>query len=468
MNTKSGIFKKSATLVLTTALLLVSAACGNSQNKAENGVSSPSASQEASASASAPAEVIKITAWDKPHADDPKKPFYEQQFAAFDAKYPNIKVNHVEQTKTKEREQFMTAVAGGEQPDVYQTPYPTMELYIQQGITADLTDRWNGYSEKDKFLPASMAGATLDGKVYGVPRDMYIMGLMYNKKLFKDAGLDPNKAPANWDEFVDYAKKLTDPSKNMNGYDILGMDWADWFFEYYVWQAGGDLTEKNADGTVKLTFTSDAAVSALQFYKDLKFKHKVTQKNVVQSLDDNQKDFYTGHTAMQVAGSYWFGDMISKGMNISDLGFAPLPAGPSGTSPGQVGGSYWILNPKASKEKQDAAWTYVTFISSKEYLDADLKYQQDNGIFPNLLTVRSDIDLSNYVKDFPADIAEGAKKATEVTHLEYFLKERLSPYIVKAVQKVLLDESADPKAELQKAQNLAQKEVADKYNAELK
>ena len=48
--------------------------------------------------------------------------------------------------------------------------------------------------------------------------------------------------------------------------------------------------------------------------------------------------------------------------------------------------------------------------TSKEYLDADLQYQKDNGIFPNLLTVRNDIDLNNYVKDFPADIAEGAKK----------------------------------------------------------
>ncbi len=466
MNRKSGVFKKSAAVVLTTVLLLVSAACGSSQEKTESGNSSPSANN--GASTAAPAEVVEITVWDKPHADDPKKPFYEQKFAEFDNKYPNIKVNHVEQTKTKEREQFMTAVAGGEQPDLYQTPFPTMELYIQQGITADLTDRWNSFADKDQFLPSSLEGALKDGKVYGVPRDMYIMGLMYNKKLFQEAGLDPNKAPANWDEFTDYAKKLTDPGNNKNGYDILGMDWADWFFEYYVWQAGGDLTEKNADGSVKLTFTSDAAVAALQFYKDLKFTHQVTQKNVVQSLDDNQKDFYTGRTAMQVAGSYWFGDMISKGMNINDLGFAPLPAGPSGKSPGQVGGAYWILNPKASQEKQDAAWTYATFVSSKEYMEADLQYQKDNGIFPNLLTVRNDIDLGNYIADFPADISEGAKKAAEVTHLEYFLKERLSPYIVKAVQSVLLNENADPKAELQKAQDLAQKEVADKYNAELK
>lgn len=469
MRGKNGVIKKFSAAAMATVFLLVTAACGSSQGSNETSNSEAAGNETSGAgNASNATKVVEITAWDKPHADDPMKPFYEKMFTEFEAKYPNIKVNHVEQTKSKEREQFMTAVAGGEQPDVYQTPFPTMELYIQQGIPVDITDRWNSLADKDKFLASSMEGASKDGKIYGVPRDMYIMGLMYNKKLFKDAGLDPNKAPANWDEFVDYAKKLTDPAKNMNGYDILGMDWADWFFEYYVWQAGGDLTEKNPDGTVKLTFTSDAAVKALQFYKDLKFKYKVTQKNVVQSLDDNQKDFYTGHTSMQVAGSYWFGDMISKGMNIADLGFAPLPAGPSGKSPGQVGGSYWIMNPKASKEKQDAAWNYITFLSSKEYIDSSLQYQKDNGMFPNLLTVRSDIDLTKYVEGFPTDIADGAKKAAEVTHLEYFLKESLSPYIVKAVQKVLLDEKADPKTELQKVQDLAQKEVADKYNADLK
>jgi ATP-dependent Lon protease len=78
------------------------------------------------------------------------------------------------------------------------------------------------------------------------------------------------------------------------------------------------------------------------------------------------------------------------------------------------------------------------------------------------------VNAGDYVKDFPADIAEGIKKAAETTRLEYFLKERLSPYLVKAVQKVLLDENADPKTELQKAQDQAQKEVVDKYNADLK
>lgn len=458
-------------------------ACGSSNN-AENAASTTNANEPVATNATEPAATndttqtepaqtapevdVEITVWDKPHADDLDKAFKESQFAVFEAKYPHIKVKHVEQTKEKEREQFMTAVAGGEQPDAYLNPYPDMESYIAQGIPADITDLWNSFEDKASYLPSSLNAATVDGKIYGVPNSMYVTGLMYNKQMFADAGIDPAAALKDWDSFGAAAQKLTNPGKGTYGYAILGMDWADWFFEYYVWQAGGDLTEKAADGTAKPAFTSDAVVKALQYYKDLKFKYQATQKNVVQSLDDNQKDFYTGHAASMIAGSDWFGGLVSKGMDLNNIGFSALPAGPSGISPSQVGGNYWILNPKASPEKQKAAFTYATYFTSKEYLEATLQFAKENGIFPNLLYVRSDLDLSKYIEGMPADLVANVQAAANNTHLEYFLKARLSPYIVKPIQQVLLDEKTDPLTVLKAAQDLAQKEVFDKYNAELK
>lgn len=465
------VSKRSAAtaILLTTAILTTACGSGNNGNAASPSSSSAGASASSpEASSAAPSGPIEITAYDKPHADDPHKALIEKLFAEFEAKYPNIKVTHVEATSEKEREQFMTAVAGGQQPDIYMSAYPDMASYIAQGIPADITDMWNKYADKDKFLPASLNAATVDGKIYGVPNTMYVTGFMYNKKMFSDAGIDPAVALKDWNSFAEAAQKLTDPAKGTYGNAILGMDWADWYFEYYVWQAGGDLTEQEPDGTAKLTFTSDAAVQALQYYKDLKWKYKVTQKNVVQSLDDNQKDFATGHAATFAASSDSISIMVGKGMDINDIGFTAMPAGPAGKSPSQVGGDYFILNPKASKEKQEAAFTYATFFSSKEAKDEQYQFDKENGVFPNLLCVRTDIDMSQYVDGLPADLVAGVQNATKETHLEYFLKASLTPYVVKAVQKVLLDPNADPKTELQKAQDLAQKEVIDKYNADLK
>lgn len=459
-------------MALVTAALVVMTACSNNGGNG-NGASATNnkgnaQSAEPTEQASAAPEKVEIVVWDKPHADDASKTLREKQFADFEEKYPHIKVTHMEQTKEKEREQFMTAVAGGEQPDAYYTAYPDMETYIAQGIAGDITELWNNHPDKGNFLPSSLDAGTVDGKIYGVPSSMYVTALMYNKQMFADAGLDPAAALKDWSSFGEAAQKLTDPAKNQYGYAILGMDWADWFFEYYVWQAGGDLTEKQSDGSAKLTFTSDATVQALQYYKDLKWKYKATQKNVVQSLDDNQKDFYTGRAASTVAASDWFGKMVTKGMDINNIGFAPLPVGPSGTSPAQVGGNYWIINPKASPEKQEAAFTYAMYFSSKELLEQGLQFDKDNGIFPNLLTVRTDIDMTQYVEGMPADLVAGVQNAAKETHLEYFLKSRLSPYIVKPIQTVLLDEKADPAALLEAAQELAQKEVIDPFNAEIK
>jgi ABC-type glycerol-3-phosphate transport system substrate-binding protein len=415
-------------------------------------------------------DIVEITVWDQPKADSITKPVIDEIHREFEQKYPNIKVIHeLPPAGTNDREVFVTAMAGGNGPDAYsEAHFPIIGDWVRQGFAADLTSYWNEHSDKDHFISSAMEAATIDGKIYGVPHNMYVMGLLYNKKLFEEAGLDPDKPPADWDEFVDYAKRLTKPEKNQYGYTILGMEWADWWFEYYVWQAGGDLTTRNPDGTVTLDFSKPPAVTALQFYKDLKWTHKVVQSNVVQSFQDNQNDFFQGRSAMILGASDWFGGLVQNGMDLNDVGFAPFPVGPSGKGPSQTGGAYWIVNPKSSKEKQDAAFKYIAYMTSREVIEKKMKFEADNGIFPNLLSVRSDIDPVQFTANVPADLVAGVKKASESTQLEYFLKERLTPYVVKAIQKVLVDETADPLTELKAAEELAQREVVDPYNQEIK
>jgi len=413
---------------------------------------------------------VEITIWDAPLPDDPTKDITLEIQEEFAKKYPHITVHHeTRPTGTNERQAFMTAMAGGNGPDAYDKAFfPTIRDWVKAGYAQDLSSYWASYEDKDQFIPSSMQQGTIDGKVYGVPKKMYVVGLMYNNKLFEEAGLPRNQAPKDWDQFVEYAAKLTDPSKNRYGYALLGMDWADWFFEYYVWQAGGDLTTLAEDGTITLDFTKEPTVTALQFWHDLKWKHKVVQNNVVQNFDDNRNDFYQGRAAMMLGASDWFGDFAKNGMDLNDVGFSPLPVGPSGKAPSQMGGEYWIINPKSSKEKQDAAWLYVTYMSSKEVNDKLNAFKYENGIMPNLLSVRSDVNPLENVQNVPPELIEGVQKAAEDTQLEYALKERLSPYIVKAIQNVLLTENPDIPAELKVAEETAQREVVDPYNAEIK
>lgn len=463
--------KWTATALLLVLLLIVSACSGNNTNSGtKTNVDSPTENANDENTGSESGGIVEITVWDAPKPEDPHKPFMEERFAEFDKANPNIKVTRELMPEgTNDREVFVTAMAGGNGPDAYQNAhFPIIGDWVAQGMALDISSYWDGFADKSQFIDSSQLSSTIDGKVYGVPWDMYVTGLLWNKNLFEDVGLDRNTPPANWDELVSFGKQLTIPDKKQYGLTLLGMEWADWWFEYYVWQAGGDLTAVNPDGTVELTFTEEPSVTALQFYKDLKWTHKMVQTNVLQSYQDNTNDLYQGRAAMTNGLSSAFGDYAANGLDLNSLGFAPYPVGPGGRGPGQIGGAYWIINPKSSKEEQDAAWEYITFMTSKEHMEQKLQYQKDNGIFPNLLSVRKDINPADYTENVPQDLVDGVNKAASDTQLEYFLKERLTPYVVKAVQIVLTDEKADPMIVLEAAQQAAQKEVVDAYNAEVK
>ena len=410
--------------------------------------------------------IVEITVWDLPAPDDAGKPFMEAQFARFEELHPNIKVRHVESYQTNVRDKFLTAVAGGEAPDVMEQPFPDMQLYMQKGFAADITDLIGHSPDKDRFIDGAFDLATKDGKIYGIPSFMYTTGLLYNKKLFKNAGIA--NPPATWDEFAEVAKKSQEKNPGTFGFDILGMDWADWHFEYYVWQAGGDLTELQPDGTVKLLFTSDAAIKALRYYKDLKWKHQITQKNVVQDYNENVKDFYTGRSAMILGSSDSFWNFTKQGMNPEDIGFAPFPAGPSGRAPSQVGGNFWMINAKSSPEEREAAFEYAMYFMSLEYLEAWAQFFVDNGTGVNPISVLKDFDVSKYAKEFPEEYVGAVQDTLKDRRLEYFLKSSLSSYLVTPIQNVLLNPDADPEAEMRAAEELAQKEIVDPYNAEIR
>ncbi|MGO4542527.1 extracellular solute-binding protein [Paenibacillus sp. 2TAB19] len=467
MKNDKGIKQKGVALLAMSFAFGVLAACGSNNGNV------PSAETTTQPSSSAPAEnttepskeavPVEITVWDKPAPDASTKVVTEELQAKFDAAYPHIKVIHQDETQTPEK--FLAAVAGGEQPDVFRPSFPKMQEYVQAGIVADITDLINGSPDKDRFIDGAFNMATRDGKIYGVPLSMYSTGVYYNKKLFENAGI--TSLPTTWDEFAATAKTVQEKNPGTIGFDILGMDWGDWHFEYYVWQAGGDLTELQPDGTVKLTFTSEATVKALQYYKDLKWTHKVVQSNVLQSYEENNKDFYSGKSAMILGASDSYNTFVGQGMDPGEIGFMPYPVGPASVGPSQVGGSFWAISPSSSPEERQAAFEYIMFMSSKESFETRLQFNKDNGLGINPFTVVKDVDLSNYVEGMPADFLSAIRKAAETQQLEYYLKSSLSPYVVKPIQKVLLDKNADPLAELKAAEQLAQKEIIDKYNEDI-
>lgn len=123
--------------------------------------------------------------------DDTMKSIKEEVYADFETANPNIKVKHELMPQgTNDREVFVTAMAGGNGPDAYHAAhFPIIADWVGQGLALDLSPYWDSYADKDKFIPSSMEAGTIDGKVYGIPHDMYVTGLFWNKRCSKKPDL---------------------------------------------------------------------------------------------------------------------------------------------------------------------------------------------------------------------------------------------------------------------------------------
>jgi ABC-type glycerol-3-phosphate transport system substrate-binding protein len=381
----------------------------------------------------------------------PADKFWTAMHTAFSTAHPEVQIEFQPIVSgTEVRKDFITAHAAGNAPDLFYTYPPSMNPYYVAGFLLPMDNYVYGWNHFNDVVPALWYDAKQgqNNHYYGIPCDFYGMCLWYRKDLFAAAGL--TAAPTTWDELVADAQKLTIPAKNQYGFGLLGMAWASWYWENFVWQEGGEVTTPQTDGSVTLTFTDDPGVQALQFYQDLKFKYKVTQKNVLQDYASNTKDFEAGRTAMWMAANTSGSGFITDGLKLEQMGVVALPAGPTGIKKAQIGGGYWTINAVASKDNQDAAWTYAAWRTEPDTWKLFWKTQNDTGVPPTpwIAVYKQDLGQGTIQPTLPAEWVQASNDTGAIAHTEYRLKDQIEPYIATPVQTVLTSASAKCKDEL--------------------
>src|SRR6185369_6934939 len=107
----------------------------------------------------------------------------------------------------------------------------------------------------DSISDGAKASFTEDGKIYGVPTKNYSMGLVYNKNLFQQAGLDVKKPPKTWAEVREAAKKIAALGNGVAGYsEYSAGNTGGWHFTAEMFSQGGNMV--TADGK-KADFNND-------------------------------------------------------------------------------------------------------------------------------------------------------------------------------------------------------------------
>lgn len=251
-------------------------------------------------------EPVELTLWMTSRNEDDWSLSMEKQFLE---EHPWITINKVVKEGDPGNE-FYQGVASGTAPDLVKCSFTMMDSYISSGILEPLNTYVDSWDEWSNFTKEYVDMFTRNGSVYAVPIAVNPMLFAYNKALFAEAGLQ--EPPKTWDEALEMAKKINNPDNQVSGYATLAAEWTEWFFQYYVWQAGGDLTKENEDGTAELTFTDPAVIEAAKYYQSLK-NAGVLQSDLTLKFNDLTKNFALGKIGMMPFASDWVTDAVSNG-----------------------------------------------------------------------------------------------------------------------------------------------------------
>lgn len=287
----------SLTLALTTGIL---AACGSNNNDggASPGASSPAASAPA-ADSGAPVTIKMFTA----------SPEYTQAFNAYIEEYKKVKPNVTIELEIMQSDYptvLKSRIASGNTPDVFQTTAGG-EIAQYAEYSADLTNEPLAAAMTD----AVKANMSADGKVLGLPVKGNLFTLIYNKKLFAEAGI--TEVPKTMTQLKDAVAKLE--AKGITPFTNGYKEW--WTHKHVLQHFVSAAANHNAAQLVadlqqgKTTFKDNPIMMNYFDFVDLTVKHGMP-KPLERDLNAEITDFATGKAAIMTGQGAWVEEGITK------------------------------------------------------------------------------------------------------------------------------------------------------------
>jgi len=256
------------------------------------------------------------------------------------------------------RQAMLTAIASGTEPDVFYVDIAYFREWAKSGVLLAMDDLMTATgTTTDMFIPSLMNAFTLDGKVYGIPKDFNTLGMFYNKDLFDAAKVAYPTDSWTWIDMQNAAKSitnLTDPKNPVYGF----CDPSDaGRFPVFVFQNGGTIMTPDFSDT---TLDAQPAIDAATFYTGFRAdKTGATPADLGQGWQGT--DFGMGQCAMVYEGGWLIPYMTSSFPGVK-YGVARLPAGPVGKG-NMIFTVSWSIS--ANTKVSDAAWKVVEFLTNE-------------------------------------------------------------------------------------------------------
>jgi ABC-type glycerol-3-phosphate transport system substrate-binding protein len=290
-------------------------------------------------------------------------------FAEFEAKN-NVKIQMVGMDYDTMIQKIFAAAAGKNIGDILLVDTSWVPGFLREEMLEPAADA----TAKAWLAATSPEVKTLSdygkGRMWGYPQfGIEVYGLTWNKDHFREVGLDPEKPPTTWDEFREYAKKLTkrDAQGNITrvGYAIRhvghphGIVHKHWWALYGAGAALADNPMALRGG--KTMFNNPAGKAALQLVLDMLDKDKSTSLN----FPDPRAAFLKGIASMQISETVSIKARQPKEAPDLKWGMTLPPVPKAGDKPVTLMGAWMFVVPKQAKNK-DLAWKTLAWLNSPE------------------------------------------------------------------------------------------------------
>ena len=307
---------------------------------------------------------VELRVWDQ-FVEEPGNTVAQGLYDSFMAANPNIKIVREAIQNDQLRQTVNTAISSGTGPDVifYDAGPGYAGVLASAGMLLPLDDYAAKYGWGEKIAAPSKEQTTIDGTWYGLPLQVDLIGMYYNKTLLDKEGL---KVPTTLDELKTFCGEAT-----AKGFTPIA------FADNPGWQAFHQFSMTanqmiGPDAMQKLLFDNEGSwdtpeiVTAIKsYFVDLRDAGCFPKDPAAISYDDGNSLFFNGQALLHTTGS-WLVASIEENMPDDEVGFVPFPEIPGGKGPvwiSGVGSAFYIT---AKSEHPDEAAMLLDYLFSQE------------------------------------------------------------------------------------------------------
>ena len=434
---------------------------------------------------------ITLGNWPPDTAADAEKALYEGYKATKAKQYPNVTL--VPDYYSYSLSNYVPK--GHTAPSIFQPPFTDPQLLISQGLVGDVTDALEQFGVLDQFSPSYVEMlADENGRIYGLPRDGYVLGMHINIDLFREAGLMTEDGlpmyPKTLQEMAEYCQIIKETTGKAGLVFPASETYGGWLFTNIAWNFGcvgeNALEYQDEDGRWVCNFTSPQCIAAMEFMRDLRWKYDIL------NADATTTDWAGAHSLLgtgEAAMNFAADDSVdqptaNKGLPVDSFALIPFPAGPEGRY-ALAGGTCYMFSPDITKDQAVALMAYLKVLGKRPFLDeeiiegmrADYAAKRDRGapVLPAIsawtdeeynaakqaiIDEYCNVDMRLYA-DFFDSISQGtiALKSEEPIFAQQLYRE-----LTAVVQRMITREGADVVKALRKAEESFQEYLDDEYN----